>query len=181
MHPAKVSDARRRLSSRRVGMVFLLSHRLKTTSRLALERNDASLGSAEAILTHSKNPPIISCRKGSANSNNLIHKGLAFLRNWSGTVLASRSAASALGSCPAGLSATAGLRWCGRMAALNRRRSQCSKHKQSVRPQRDQIDTIPAILVVPRPPSGARRQRGDRLGSGGKRLSGAAAVSKLKS
>jgi hypothetical protein len=30
---------------------------------------------------------IISCRKRHAKSNNLIHKGLAFLRNWSATVV----------------------------------------------------------------------------------------------
>jgi len=52
-------------------------------------------------------------------SNNIIQKGLAFDRDWSGTV-AIPDPRGVPRSCPAGLLAEAGLRWWRRDAALNR-------------------------------------------------------------
>ena len=46
-------------------------------------------------------------------SNNIIQKGLAFGRDWSGTVVNSELPKGAPRSCPAGSMAEVGLRWCG--------------------------------------------------------------------
>jgi hypothetical protein len=54
-------------------------------------------------------------------SNNIIQKGLAFARDWSGTVVHSGSE-DAQRSCPAGSVADAGLRWCGATPLSTERR-----------------------------------------------------------
>ena len=46
-------------------------------------------------------------------SNNIIQKGLAFGRDWSGTVVNPELPKGAPRSCPAGCMAEVGLRWCG--------------------------------------------------------------------
>src|SRR5262245_51083224 len=53
--------------------------------------------------------------------NNIIQKGLAFARDWSGTVAHSGSE-DAQRSCPAGSVADAGLRWCGATPLSTERR-----------------------------------------------------------
>jgi hypothetical protein len=53
---------------------------------------------------------IIGCSDKIETSNNIIKKGLAFLRKQSGTV-ASSGHECVPGSCPAGLNAEVGLRW----------------------------------------------------------------------
>src|SRR5258706_9658655 len=57
-------------------------------------------------------PLIISRSNVPELSKNIIQKGLAFARDWSGTVAHSGSK-DAPRSCPAGSVADAGLRWCG--------------------------------------------------------------------
>jgi len=52
-------------------------------------------------------------------SNNIIQKGLAFGRDWSSSVVNS-GRRGAPRSCPAGLMAEVGLRWCGANAAIHR-------------------------------------------------------------
>jgi hypothetical protein len=54
-------------------------------------------------------------------SKNIIQKGLAFARDWSGTVAHSGSK-DAQRSCPAGSVADAGLRWCGATPLSTERR-----------------------------------------------------------
>jgi hypothetical protein len=52
------------------------------------------------------------CSRTAKLSNNIIQKGLAFDRDWSGTVL-DPERMRAPRSCPAGFMAEVGLRWCG--------------------------------------------------------------------
>jgi hypothetical protein len=52
-------------------------------------------------------------------SNNIIQKGLAFGRDWSGSVSSILGAKGAPRSCPAGPIAEVGLRWCGANAAID--------------------------------------------------------------
>jgi len=64
-------------------------------------------------------------------SNNIIQKGLAFARDWSGTVAHSGSE-DALRSCPAGSVADAGLRWCGAAPLSTERRiSKCQRLRRN--------------------------------------------------
>ena len=55
---------------------------------------------------------IIPCPNAVELSNNIIQKGLAFGRDWSGTVV-NPERMRAPRSCPAGSMAEVGLRWCG--------------------------------------------------------------------
>ena len=57
-------------------------------------------------------PAIIPCSNAVEQSNNIIQKGLAFGRDWSGAVV-NPERMRAPRSCPAGCMAEVGLWWCG--------------------------------------------------------------------
>ena len=67
---------------------------------------------ADWVSSAAFSPLIISRSNVPELSKNIIQKGLAFARDWSGTVAHSGSK-DAQRSCPAGSVADAGLRWCG--------------------------------------------------------------------
>jgi hypothetical protein len=72
------------------------------------------------------NARIIPCSNLSQTCNNIIQKGLAFVREQSGSVIV-LGARRASGSCPAGCMATAGLWWWGNDAAATQRRIPMSR------------------------------------------------------
>jgi hypothetical protein len=78
-------------------------------------------------------PPdlIIPCSSAPKLSNNIIQKGLVFARGWSRTVANSGRTNRAPRSCPAGLVAEVGLRWCGVTPSSTERRISCPSLQRS--------------------------------------------------
>src|SRR6266481_8124340 len=81
----------------------------------------ATQGSEDWVSSAAFSPLIISRSNVPELSKNIIQKGLAFARDWSGTVAHSGSK-DAQRSCPAGSVADAGLRWCGATPLSTERR-----------------------------------------------------------
>ena len=85
------------------------------------------------------------CSNAPELSNNIIQKGLAFARDWSGTVL-TRGTEGAQRSCPAGSMADAGLRWCGATPLSTERRISMSKAAK----KSSSASTVPVTAESPR-------------------------------
>jgi Protein of unknown function (DUF3489) len=89
-------------------------------------------------------PSIISRSNVPELSKKIIQKGLAFARDWSGTV-AHLGNEDTQRSCPAGSLADAGLRWCGATPLQLKRGSQMSKAAK----KSSSASTIPLIATSP--------------------------------
>lgn len=140
---------------------------LNSRQRMSVAKELAEVGDSNSrygfryFSDAAKAKPIISYSTAGDLSNNIDQKGLAFSRDWSGSVVKFQGAEGALRSCPAGLVAEVGLRWCGAMPC-NRMRISMSK---SVRKRASQAAHAQAETTKPSPRAIPARSKSGASGS----------------